>query len=115
MTDPQTFITHMTNLVYLSTITQVLHSTAFEEAQNETAQPLNQAMGSFTSADMKEGWELTRESITSAVREIQAQAWEEGVTQGAAYYHKSGKEPADLTETAATLNPYKDQARKDNA
>lgn len=44
-----------------------------------------------------------------------SQAWEEGFTQGAAYYHESGKEPAEFTETATSLNPYKDQSRKDNA
>lgn len=44
-----------------------------------------------------------------------AQAWEEGFTQGAAYYHESGKEPTAYTETAATLNPYKEQPGKDNA
>ncbi|WP_237185515.1 hypothetical protein [Rothia nasimurium] len=103
MTDPQMFITHMTNLVYLSTITQVLHSTAFEEAQNETAQPLNQAMGSFTSADVKEGWELTCESITTAVREIQAQAYEQAVDT--AYEHYLTEEQRDHLHT---LNPYKE-------
>ena len=108
MTDPQTFITHMTNMVYLSTITQVLHSTAYEEAQNEKAQPLNQAIGSFTSADMKEGWELTHESITTAVREIQAQAWEEDFTQGADYYYEGDSKPTDFTETAQTINPHKE-------
>lgn len=39
-----------------------------------------------------------------------AEAWEVGFTEGAAYYHESGKEPAAFTETAATLNPYKEQA-----
>ncbi|WP_237206482.1 hypothetical protein [Rothia nasimurium] len=44
-----------------------------------------------------------------------SQAWEEGFTKGAAYYHESGKEPAAFTETATSLNPYKDQTRKDSA
>ncbi len=110
MTDPQTFITHMTNMVYLSTLTQVLHSTAYEEAQNETAQPLNQAIGSFTSADMKEAWELTHQNVTTAVREIQAQAWEEGHTAGWQEHHdcyitntRDPENPADKPP-----NPYKE-------
>lgn len=51
-----------------------------------------------------------REKLTQNFQEAEARAWEEGFTQGAAYYHESGKEPADFTETAATLNPYKEQA-----
>lgn len=39
-----------------------------------------------------------------------SKAWEQGFTEGAAYYHESGKEPTAYTETAATLNPYKEQA-----
>lgn len=50
------------------------------------------------------------EQALAASTAAEAQAWEEGFTQGAAYYHESGKEPADFTETAATLNPYKEQA-----
>lgn len=56
-----------------------------------------------------------REKLTQNFQEAEAQAWEEGFTQGAAYYHESGKEPAEFTETATSLNPYKDQTRKDNA
>ncbi|HIY94962.1 MAG TPA: hypothetical protein H9821_04770 [Candidatus Rothia avicola] len=50
------------------------------------------------------------EQALAASTAAEAQAWEEGFTQGAAYYHESGKEPADFTETATTLNPYKEQA-----
>lgn len=58
--------------------------------------------------------EIYEQALTASTA-AQAEAWEEGFTQGAAYYHESGKEPADFTETATTLNPYKDQARKDNS
>ncbi|WP_237223546.1 hypothetical protein [Rothia nasimurium] len=56
-----------------------------------------------------------REKLTQNLQEAEAQAWEEGFTQGAAYYYEGNKTPADFTETATSLNPYKDQARKDNA
>lgn len=56
-----------------------------------------------------------REKLMRNIQEAEARAWEAGFTQGAAYYHESGKEPADFADTAATLNPYKDQAGKDNA
>lgn len=51
-----------------------------------------------------------REKLTRNLQEAESQAWEEGFTQGASYYHESGKEPAGFTETATTLNPYKEQA-----
>lgn len=50
------------------------------------------------------------QTTASHLNSAKSEAWEEGFTQGAAYYHESGKEPAAYTETATSLNPYKDQA-----
>lgn len=108
MTDPQTFITHITNLVNLNAITHTLHQTAYEGAQKEAEQPLWQAAGSLTSSELKQVWEFTHEGVTTAVREIQAQAWEEGFIQGAAYYYEGNSNPTDFTETAQTINPHKE-------
>ncbi|WP_237211812.1 hypothetical protein [Rothia nasimurium] len=59
---------------------------------------------------LRRGVSQYREKLTRNFQEAEAQAWQEGFTQGAAYYHESGKEPAAFTETAVTLNPYKEQA-----
>lgn len=64
---------------------------------------------------LRRGVSQYREKLTRNLQEAKAHAWEEGFTQGAAYYHESGKEPAAYAETAATLNPYKEQPGKDNA
>lgn len=55
------------------------------------------------------------EQALAASTAAEARAWEEGFTQGADYYYEGDSKPADFADTAATLNPYKDQAGKDNA
>lgn len=46
--------------------------------------------------------------ITDAYKAGQAQAWEEGFTQGAAYYDDIELPFTAYTETAESLNPYKE-------
>lgn len=103
MTDPQTFITHVTNLVNLNAITHTLHQTAYEGAQKEAEQPLWQAAGSLTSSELKQVWEYTHEGVTTAVREIQAQAWEHAIDT--AYTHYLTEEQRDHLHT---INPHKE-------
>lgn len=46
--------------------------------------------------------------VTDAYKAGQAQAWEDGFTQGAAYYQDLDHPPTAYTETAQTLNPHKE-------
>lgn len=51
------------------------------------------------------GWpQLKKRSHT----DIKAQAWEDGFTQGAAYYNDTDHPPTAYTETAQSLNPHKE-------
>lgn len=108
MSDPQKYINRITNLVYLHALTYTLHQTALDEVKTGEDRPIHLvAGGDMDTAKLQAAWELAHEDVAATVRELQAQAWEDGFTEGASYYHESNKPPADFTETANTLNPYK--------
>lgn len=109
MTDPQKYTNRITNLVHLSALTYALHETALEEAKTGNDRPLHQATGGdLTTEKLTAAWKIAHDDVTKCVREIQAQAWEEGFTQGAAYYDDIELPFTAYTETAQTLNPYKE-------
>ncbi|MBF0809401.1 hypothetical protein E4U03_12420 [Rothia nasimurium] len=57
---------------------------------------------------LRRGLSQYREKLTRNLQEAESQAWEEGFTQGAAYYYEGNSKPTDFTETAHTLNPHKE-------
>lgn len=110
MTDLQKYTNRITNLVHLTALTYALHEATLEEVKTGNERPLHQATGGdLTTEKLTESWKIAHDDVTKCVREIQAQAWEDGFTQGAAYYYEGNSEPADFTETAQTINPHKEK------
>lgn len=114
MTDPQKYTNRITNLVHLTALTVALHNTALEEVKTGNDRPLHQATGGdLTTEKLTEAWKITHDDVTKCVREIQAQAWEEGHAAGWQEHHdcyitntRDPENPADQT-----TNPYKETSQ----